>query len=59
MFVLMKGNTTELLRVCQTKKKHQSVCITRMWGFYLDGIWLWRIGGGIMSLLNWSLYSLN
>jgi len=21
-------------------------CFTRMWGFYLDGVWLWRISGG-------------
>jgi len=22
------------------------VIFTRMWGFYLDGVWLWRISGG-------------
>jgi hypothetical protein len=36
MFVLVEVNLTEVLRVCQTKNKHQSVCFTRMWGFYLE-----------------------
>jgi len=22
------------------------IVFTRMWGFYLEGVWLWRISGG-------------
>ena len=29
MFVLVEVNLTEVLMVCQTIKKHQSVCFTR------------------------------
>ena len=31
MFVLVEVNLTEVLMVCQTIKKHQSVCFTRKW----------------------------
>jgi len=24
-------------------------CFTRIWGFYLDGVWLWRISGGYLE----------
>jgi len=30
---------------------HQSVRFTRMWGFYLEGVLLWRISGGWSSNL--------
>jgi len=26
---------------------NQIYCSTKNWGFYLDGVWLWRISGGI------------
>ena len=29
---------------------HDLGCFTRMWGFYLEGVWLWRISGSYFTL---------
>jgi len=31
------------------KKIYQSVCFTKMWWFYLKGVWLWRIKWGSLT----------
>jgi len=31
------------------------VDFTRIWWFYLEGVWLWRISGGSKSLLDISI----
>jgi len=36
---------TNQIDIAEPKIYHHLVFFTRIWWFYLDGVWLWRISG--------------
>jgi len=47
---LIFANRTPMSTICQHFNTIDvEVCFTRMWGFYLEGVWLWRTKWGILT----------
>jgi len=38
---------TNQIDIAEPRIYHHLGCFTRIWGFYLECVWLWRISGAI------------